>query len=310
MSKIIHFIVVIAVLVISAGAARAELYGLANEEVAGLTQTNTARIISGESSLYLIDPDTGAATLIGPTGFFFCEALDFHPITNVLYAGCYNDIEASGTELVLVTIDVRTGKGTEIGPLNANGILQDFSFDGHGTLFAYFVAKPGNFLATIDLDTGEASEIGSSGLFGAGNGIGFGQQNELFLAQTDMIPSLYLLNQSSGLAGLVTDLTVLPLAQGVPVINSLDLNPETNVMFGSLDIVQFSYNNFLITIDTSTGLVTDVGETVEGLKAIAFINPRLSNIPTMSEYGMAAVGLSLLSIAVFVLYRRKKVAAV
>ena len=139
MSKIIHFIVVIAVLVISAGAARAELYGLANEEITQMSETNTPRrIVIGESSLYLIDPDTGDATLIGPTGFFFCNSLDFHPITNVLYAGCFNDIEAAGTEQVLVTIDLQTGKGTEVGPFNANGSLQDFSFDGHGTLFAYF----------------------------------------------------------------------------------------------------------------------------------------------------------------------------
>lgn len=307
MAKIIHSIIVLAVLVIFSGAARAQLYGLAHEEDRKLSETNTPRINGfGESSLYRIDPDTGNATLIGPTGFFFCRGLDFHPVTNVLFAGCFNDVEGAGTEQALITIDLRTGKGTEIGLFNANGILQDFSFSMDGTLYAYFRAKVSNFLATIDLNTGEASEIGPSGLFGEGNGIGFDQFNVLFLAQTDMIPSLYSLNQSSGLASLVTDLTIPPLTEGFPVINSLDLNPATDVMFGSLDIQQFSYEHHLVTIDTSTGVVTNVGETVEGLEAIAFLNPRISNIPTMSEYGMIVVGLSLLSIAVLVLYRRRR----
>ncbi len=310
MAKIIHSIIVLAVLLIFSGAARAELYGVAHELEIPRAETNTPRINGfGESSLYLIDPDTGAATLIGLTGFYYCAGLDFHPVTNVLYAGCYNDIEGAGTEQVLVNIDLQTGKGTEIGLFNANGILQDFSFSRDGTLYAYFRAKVSNFLATIDLNTGEVNEIGPSGLFGEGNGIGFDQFNELFLAQTDMIPSLYLLNQSSGLAGLVTDLTIPPLGEGFPVINSLDLNPETNVMFGSLDIQNFAYEHYLVTINTSTGDVTNIGETVEGLEAIAFLNPRVSNIPTISEYGMAAAGLALLSISIFALYRRKRVEA-
>jgi LPXTG-motif cell wall-anchored protein len=81
-------------------------------------------------------------------------------------------------------------------------------------------------------------------------------------------------------------------------------------MFGSLDIQNLRYEHYLVTINTSTGDVTNVGETVEGLEAIAFLNPRVSNIPTLSEYGMAAVGLALLSISIFALYRRKKAGAV
>ncbi len=306
MAKVIHSVIVLAVLVIFSGAARAQLYGLANEEVKQMSETNTPRINGfGESSLYLIDSATGNATLIGPTGFFFCRGLDFHPVTNVLYAGCFDGVD----EQVLIVIDTESGKGTEIGLFNANGILQDFSFSRDGTLYAYFRAKVSNFLATININTGAVNEVGPSGLFGEGNGIGFDQINELFLAQTDMIPSLYLLNQSSGLASLVTDFTLPPLDEGFTIINSMDLNPATNAMFGSLDIQQFSYEHYLVTIDTSTGVVTNVGETVEGLEAIAFLNPRISNIPTMSEYGMAAVGLALLSISIFALFRRKRVAA-
>ncbi len=305
MTKIIQFIAVLAVLVFFSGQARAQLYGLANEEIKTMSETNTPRINGfGESSLYRIDPDTGNAALIGPTGFFFCRGLDFHPVTNVLYAGCI--IEPVGD--ALITIDINTGQGTEIGLMNAEGLLQDLSFRSDGTLFGYFRAKGSNFLATIDLQTGQADFVGNSGLSGEGNGIGFDGVNDLFLTDTNTLPALYLLNQSNGLGTLVADLTLPPLDEGFIVINSLDLNPGTNVMFGSLDVQAFSYDNYLVTVDTETGVVTNIGETVEGLEAIAFLNPRVSNIPTMSEYGMAAIGLALFSISIFVLYRRKRAA--
>ena len=304
MAKIIHSIVVLAVLVIFSGAARAELYGVAHEGEMQRAETNTPRINGiGESSLYLIDPETGAATLIGPTGFYLCRGLDFQPITNVLYAVCSNDLSFE----VLITIDVESGQGTEIGPIIANGFLQDLSFRSDGTLYGYFRAKGSNFLSTININTAETDFVGNSGLSGDGNGIGFDQFNDLFLTDTDFVtfaPSLYLLNQSNGLATLVTGLTLPPLDEGFTIINSLDLNPETDVMFGSLDIQLLEYEHYLVTIDASTGLVTNVGETVEGLEAIAFLNPRVSNIPTMSEYGMIVLAAVLMTGAIFVLRRR------
>ena len=304
MAKIIRSIVVLAALVIFSGAARAELYGVAHEGEMQRAETNTPRINGiGESSLYLIDPETGAATLIGPTGFYFCRGLDFQPITNVLYAVCSNDLSFE----VLITIDVESGQGTEIGPIIANGFLQDLSFRSDGTLYGYFRAKGSNFLSTININTAETNFVGNSGLSGDGNGIGFDQFNDLFLTDTDFVtfaPSLYLLNQSNGLATLVTGLTLPPLDEGFTIINSLDLNPETDVMFGSLDIQLLEYEHYLVTIDASTGLVTNVGETVEGLEAIAFLNPRVSNIPTMSEYGMIVLAAVLMTGAIFVLRRR------
>lgn len=309
MIRLINISLCAVVVILFAGAARAELYGLASDAETRSAETNTPRINGiGESRLYSIDPDTGSATLIGPTGFHFCRGMDFQPRTNVLYAVCFNETD----DQVLIIIDILSGQGTLVGLLNAEGLLQDMSFRGDGTLFGYFIAKPGNFLATINTDTADVNFIGDSGLNGDGNGIGFDQFSDLFLTDTDFVtflPSLYLLNQSSGLASMVTDLTLPPLDEGFTVINSLDLNPETNVMFGSLDVQAFSYDNYLVTIDTGTGVVTNIGETVEGLEAIAFLNPRVSNIPTISEYGMAAIGLALLSISIFVLYRRKRVAA-
>ncbi len=311
MARAKHFFYALTILLFFAGAARAQLYGVATEEDLKSADTNTKVVVLiGESTLYSIDPDSGAATPIGPTGFAFCTGLDFHPITNVLYAVCFD----AGDNQVLITIDPLTGAGTEVAMLSVEGPIQDISFRGDGTLFAYYISKPGNFLTTIDIDTGAVHFVGYSGLFGGGNGIGFGQSNDLFLADTDFvpsIPSLYLLNQSTGVASLITDLTLPPLDEGVPLINSLDLNPETGVMFGSLDNQAFSYENYLVTINTTTGEVTNIGETVDGLEAIAFLNPPfVSAIPTLSEVGMVVMGLVLLSGSLFVLIRRRRVTTV
>lgn len=311
MAKVKQFFYALTVLFLFAGAARAQLYGVASEEVFKSTDTNTKVVIPiGESTLYSIDPDTGAATPIGPTGFAFCTGLDFHPITNVLYAVCFD----AGDNQVLITLNPLTGEGTEVAVLSVEGLLQDISFSGDGTLFAYFISKPGNFLATINIHTGAVNFVGDSGLSGGGNGLGFHQSNDLFLTDTDFmssIPSLYLLNQSTGVAGLITDLTLPPLDDGLPLINSLDLNPETGVMFGSLDNQTILYENYLVTINTTTGEVTNIGETVDGLEAIAFLNPPfVSAIPALSEVGMVVMGLVLLSGSLLVLVRRRRVTRV
>jgi len=41
---------------------------------------------SAPSTLYELEPTTGAATIVGPIGFNRVGGIDFHPMTGVLYA--------------------------------------------------------------------------------------------------------------------------------------------------------------------------------------------------------------------------------
>ena len=70
----------------------------------------------GDSVLHRLDPLTGAATQIGTgIGFQRVSAMDFDPTTGTLYAT--GEREAGDVDVnVLLTIDLRTGVGTEIGP--------------------------------------------------------------------------------------------------------------------------------------------------------------------------------------------------
>src|ERR1019366_2078859 len=61
---------------------------------------------------------------------------------------------------------------------------------------------------------------------------------------------------------------------------------------------------FLVTIDTTTGVVTNVGATVDGLDAIAFAPLAVvAPVPALSERGMAILGLIIMGSAL-VLQRR------
>jgi len=65
------------------------------------------------STLYRINDLTGVAVPVGPIGFNAVGGMDFQPVTGKLFAIGKN---GSGTN-VLITIEPRTGQGTEVGTL-------------------------------------------------------------------------------------------------------------------------------------------------------------------------------------------------
>jgi hypothetical protein len=246
------------------------------------------------SNLYSIDPTTGAATLIGPivagpTNFCFISAMDFDPTTRILYAQGYED----GVTGVLLTIDPTTGAATVVGPsvgLSGNGDIADMSFRSDGALYA--MAGGGGLgnvpVYTIDKSTGTVTLLGPSNTSGSGNGIAFSPSDVLFHANgTD----LHTLDQTTGAATLVAGLTwpsgPCSLA-GHPRVAAMDFQPGTGTLFGVLNHCGDSVWH-LGTIDTATGDVTDIGQTVDKLDAIAFQPP--SRILTALSPAKLWVGL-------------------
>jgi hypothetical protein len=82
------------------------------------------------SSLYTIDPVTGATTLIGSTGLSHVTGIDFDPITGVLY-GVQSDLFGSGAANLL-TIDPVTGLATIIG--STGNQIPDITIGSDGVL--------------------------------------------------------------------------------------------------------------------------------------------------------------------------------
>jgi hypothetical protein len=224
---------------------------------------------NGASTFYSIDHTTGTATAIGPVGFDAVSAMAFDS-TGKLYAIG----QRHGTSIsVLLTINTATGAGTEVGPTNVEGLgfgsnVSDISFrHSDGALYAYL--ESGDGLGTINKTTGAATALGSTHTSCCGNGLAFSPTDLLYHANEH---SFQTLNQTTGVFTLVAPMTYPPPTSDLPRINSMDYHPGTGVLFGSLIRGRSGSprTSFLVTINTSTGVVTLIGQTVTGLDAIAF----------------------------------------
>jgi len=273
--------------------AKAELFGVDSKEG------------QQSSDFYSIDTSIGTASFIGNTGFRSCNGFDFHPLTNKGYAVCSRPGEFAD---VLIMIVRKNGQGTEVGPLNNFGQVSDVSFRSDGVLFAYNNAQGGDTLGTINLETGNFTEIGPTGLPGSFPGIGFSQDDVLFMAGENILDneSLLILNQDTGQATFITELSNLPF-QKFPRFTSLDNRPQNGVLFGSY-IIGGTGESILSTVDTDSGFVTNIGEEGALISAIAFLNPNPTRpIPTLSQYGLILTAIVLFAASLFILRRRSKI---
>jgi hypothetical protein len=211
------------------------------------------------SNFYSINPSTGAATLIGPVGFKGVSAMDFNPFTGVLYATGRRTI---GNTLVLITINTLTGAGTEVGPLGSGFNVQDMSFrNADAVLFAY---REGS-LFRINTATGAATLIGHVDGFFSGNALAFSPTDTLFHSDDNVLSTL---SQTTGAKTFVTSLHYPP-GLSTPRVAAMDFLPGTSTLYGSV-ITGGSAVVELATINTSTGDVTVIGQTVAHLDALAW----------------------------------------
>jgi len=225
------------------------------------------------STLYRIDPTTAAATTVGPTGFNSVSAIDLDPTTGLLYGVGKRQ---SDNESVLITIDPATGAGTEVGPTGVGAFqigsnFSDISFrESDGTLFGF--VESGNGVVTLDTATGGASLVGvADGVPGCcGSGIAFNLTDVLYHADDGGLSTL---DPATGAATFVASL----IYQDFPTFdfaraNGLEFHPLTGVAYASInDGSQGSGPNYLATLDTSSAEVVNLGQSVAGLDALAWV---------------------------------------
>lgn len=248
-------------IVVSASECSASLYGAAFSS-------------RGEATLYAIDPSTGSATLIGPIGFDAVSGMDFDPDTGLLYATAKR---SNFGPHVLLEIDPCTGRGVEIGLTNvedidSNNTATDLSFTNSDSLLYGFLMSRED-LATLDVSTGIATKVGTISPAGqGGNGIALSPDDVLFHAND---VNLSTINQATGAPTAIAPLIFPPTMTSNPRLNALDFDPETGVLFGSL-VNGFNGERHLATLDTSTGQLSLIGQTIDGLDALAFFMPPAS----------------------------------
>lgn len=230
------------------------------------------------SSLYQIDATTGAATLIGATGFTHVVSIDIHPVTGVIY-GISNSF--GGTN-ALITIDATTGAGTFVANVGGDN-WPDITFDSRGTLYSWSEASPDR-LNTIDLTTGATTEIGPNGLNTYQFGLGADSADTIYAKNGD--GNVYTIDKTTGAATFVVSL-------GSGGLDNALAFDENDVAF-TLD--RFGSETSLLTLDLMTGAVTTIGATgIANLGAIAFSNAvSVSGPAVLMLFGLGLAGLGMM----------------
>jgi hypothetical protein len=233
---------------------------------------------NGLSTLYRIDPATGAGTAIGPIGFERVGSIDFDSNGSLFGVGERTD----GTNTpILIAIDPVTGAGQEVGPLITTfigGGHFDVSFrnaDDRLFLTAYSSAGADIMLYDVYTSTGFAFQLGDLNVVGPGNAIAFSPSDTLYHIAREpgdfppVVTTRYVLDQTFGAAGSGLVLTH-PAGFDLPTHVAMDYDPCTE---GYLTAVKNGIGSsapiYLSTVDISTGDVAVIGQTVTGLSGLA-----------------------------------------
>jgi hypothetical protein len=240
--------------------------------------------------LYILDPNTGGVLRdVGPlndaTGRNYpMEALAFQPHTRVLYGAThYSDTADPATVSKLVTINPETAEVTVVGSffLGNPGTMTDIAFPLTGGLSGISSYGPPQ-VHHIDLATGITTPGGLIGDFPAtvgggiatmgGGGIlgGFAQAMYFVTPTTDELGVHgHACAPRFGCAFQYRTISNPAKPAGGGYYSALDFDGE--VLYGLNVGTGSPPQTHLVRINTSTGAVTDIGRSVDGLAAIAFV---------------------------------------
>lgn len=260
------------------------------------------------NGLYTINPTTSASTFVGPiaiggTTQVGVTGLAIHPLSGVMYGVTTEETTR------LITIDPATGNATVIGDVSPDAV-PDITFSADGTLYGWQKGIPAGLrasptsskasgrrslvpsqgvLLTIDLATGVGTPVGSPQSISPMQGCGISSVlGTIYLSLAGASGSLRTVDPATGVttAGPTMD------GPGDPIA-ALATSP-TGVLFGATNEGQ------LITINTSTGAVTLIGDfdLPEGTDALVFTNSALGagallNVPAVSHIGLLVLGAAL-----------------
>jgi hypothetical protein len=255
---------------------------------------------NGESAgqLYVINPETGRAKLIGPIRIdggiaLAIDGLAVHPKTRALYGITYR----SSPEPSLIMIDPHSAAARKIGPLGVRGT--DIHFDGSGTLYIWIAES--HRLGTVNLETGAVTLLPPTEISGAG-GLAISPQGLAIVA-------------GSTEGGVIDEVDVETgaLVGGVSVINNSVLNAvyaltymPTRSLLAVNQVKGREKGRELVSIDPESGNVTRIGVLPDEVDAIAFDDsPGRSGGSKAGLLGYFVVILSGLALADTIRWRRK-----
>ncbi len=259
-----------------------------------------------EGSLYRVDPETAASTLMAPLRLDGRASIGLDGLAIEPRSAEFFGITAPNSALIphsLVHVDPRSGDVTLVGDMGVNG--SDLSFDDDGTLYVWIPET--SQAGKVDLKTGAVTKLGAPRARSAAKG-GF-----------DILQGKARIASTGGKGSLDT----IDLHTGA-VISSLALwgarYPELiNGLAGSPPGILYAVNTNgaapaladLVRIDQATGQVTTIGALPNDTDALTFGPPvggekswdltmwRLLSLAALAAFAAGA------AIAAFVMRRRR-----
>lgn len=250
------------------------------------------------ASLYLINPASGNASLIGPIGAATVSSLAFAPDGVTLYGV---GIVGNAGNFFLLKINSSTGAGTPIGSTGLFAPCQDMAFRSDGKLFCYALGV----IFTLNTTTGLATIVGPTNLgFPDGNGLAF-QGNVLYTANNIDLETI---NQSTGAATSVVPLTYSSaFGSGESRPSAMKFHPN-GTLYATITTgraLRGGNATSLGVININSGVVTRLGPTVTGMDAIAISGTTLA-VPAPTSWILVVTGLALVALIQGLLWRKNK----
>jgi hypothetical protein len=277
------------------------VFSLAARAEAGPLYAATAAGADGE--LYILNKATGAVVQdVGPLNDvaganYSVTGLAFHPTTGVLYGATGNANTAA--QATLVTINPATAQVTVVGAFNAGPVsgggnpatMADLEFDAAGNLYGVGSVGGPN-LYSINLTSGQATLIGANGVSTStsGGGLAISAGGVYYGTPTSSRYGTY-----DPATGAYTNITNPTKPAGTGAYTALAF--EGGTLYGLNTGPGSPPPTHLVTIDPATGVVTDIGASLNSLDAIAIRVP---------EPGTMTLAAGLLGAALARRSRRRK----
>jgi hypothetical protein len=214
------------------------------------------------SDLYTLDPATGIATSIGPTGYAL-TGLALRPSDGVLFGA--TSTQSASHPFSLITIDTTTGAGTLVGAFGFSSALGDIAFSSDDTLYGF---RPDTrTLHTVNTSTGVATPVSGTPVVAPsafGMGCSFDSSDIFYVfAKRGDVP-FYIVDPSTGTPTTQTSLSS-PYTLMVVAAASFDTNDALWAVINESGPIWH-----LSIIDVGTGVVTDVATIDNYFDALAW----------------------------------------
>jgi len=259
-----------------------------------------------EGSLYRVDPETAASTLMAPLRLDGRASIGLDGLAIEPRSGEFFGITAPNSALIphsLVRVDPVTGEVALVGDMGVNG--SDLSFDADGTLYVWIPES--SQAGKVDLKTGAVTKLGTPRGRSAAKG-GFDiLQGKARIASAGGNGSLDTIDLQSGAM-----ISSLPLsgARYPELINGLAGSPRGTLYAVNTNGAAPALAD-LVRIDQATGQITTLGALPNDTDALTFGPPvggekswdlamwRLLSLAALAAFAAGA------AIAAFVMRRRR-----